>query len=163
MRFPGFGKRRCWFAALLLPALAAGCSSRGQVSGQVLYKGKPVPGGSVIFRPADARANTVTASLDENGHYEATLPAGEVQIAVDNQELEPQTGERPPRMPLPPGIKLPPGVKPAAPAAPAPSPEAPDKPAGKYVRIPSKYYNVDTSGLTYTVKAGSQTYDIQLK
>src|SRR5438045_4067984 len=33
----------------------------------------------------------------------------------------------------------------------------------KYVPIPAKFGDPDTSGLTYEVKAGAQTFDIELK
>src|SRR6516225_9304426 len=98
----GFGRFRFRFATssgiVLILALAAGCGGRGTVSGQVLYKGKPVPGGWVTFRPVDASANTVNARIDQNGHYEATLPTGEVKIAVDNSrpETAPRTSARSP-------------------------------------------------------------------
>jgi hypothetical protein len=168
-----FGPRWCRFAGraglllLLLPAVGCG-GSRGQVSGQVLYHGKPVRGGWVTFRPADSRQNLVNAQLDANGRYEALLPTGEVQIAIDNRELEPAPPERgAARAVLPPGVKFPPAAKSAAessPPAAAPPPEvAPQRLAGTYVPIPASYYTVETSGLTYSVKPGPQSYDIELK
>jgi hypothetical protein len=149
----------------LILALAAGCGGRGTVSGQVLYKGKPVPGGWVTFRPVDASANTVNARIDQNGHYEATLPTGEVKIAVDNRDLAPLPVENSSGPAMPPMMKLPPGVKPGPQAAPAgvqPA-DAPEKVPGDYVPIPDEYYTVETSHLTYTVKRGTQTHDIELK
>jgi hypothetical protein len=148
-------------APLLLLTLAAGCGPReGHLSGQVLYKNKPVPGGFVTFRPADNRANTVSVPIDENGHYSATVPAGEAKVAVDNRNLEPQPRERP-STGLPPGIKLPPGFK--APTGPAAAPEsAPEKASGRYVALPDKYYDADKSGLKVTVKGGAQDQNIEL-
>jgi hypothetical protein len=120
----------------------------------------------VTFRPADSRQNLVNARLDENGRYEATLPAGEVRVAVDNRDLEP-AGRGAPKLVLPPGVKFPPAPKSGAespPPAPAAAPEpAPRNLPGTYVPIPANYYDVDTSGLTYTVKTGPQSYDIELK
>ena len=148
---------------LLLLALAAGCrGGQGTVSGRVLYNGKPVTGGWVTFRPADGRKNTVNALLDANGNYEAVLPAGEVLIAVDNRELERQAADRGAARPaLPPGLKLPAGAKPGA--EPPAAKTAPDRPPGTYVPIPEQYYDVDTSGLKYTVKSGPQSHDIELR
>jgi len=148
---------------LLMLAFPVGCSATpGTVSGQVLYKGKPLPGGWVIFRPADNTKNTVTAPIDANGHYEATVPAGEVKIAVDNRELQQPSDRGVAKPPLPPGVKLPPVAKPAA-EAPAPVPEsAPQRLPGTYVAIPIKYYDVDSSSLKYSVKSGPQSYNIEL-
>jgi len=149
---------------LLALALLAGCGRReGKVSGRVLYNGKPLPGGSLYFRPADGALNTVSVTIDEKGNYEAALPVGEVKIAVNNTELQRQPAEGGGRPQLPP-IKLPniPKSKGSEPPE-APPPDAPQKPAGAYVPIPEKFYNADTSGLTYTVKPGPQTHDIELK
>jgi hypothetical protein len=165
--------RRCGFAGraglLLLLALATGCGGPGKLSGRVLYNGKPVTGGWVTFRPADGRSNTVNAPIDENGNYEATLPSGEVKIAVDNRELQRLPPDRsaagpalPPDLKPPAGVKPPPGVKPGS-ASPPPQENAPQKLPGTYVAIPEKYHDVDTSGLTYTVKSGPQPHDIELK
>jgi hypothetical protein len=145
---------------LVLAGLAAGCGAgQGTVSGKVLFNGKPLPGGWLTFRPADPSKNNVTAQIDENGHYEAVLPAGEVKIAVDNREWEPAA---PMKTVLPPGVKLP-----AAPKTTADAPavtSAASKPPGSYVPIPAKFYDADSSGLTFTVTSGkSQTHDIELK
>jgi hypothetical protein len=158
----GLGRRGCWFGLLFVLTLPAGCGgSQGTVSGQVLFHGKPLPGGRVIFRPDDSSKNTVTAQLDENGRYEATLPAGAVKIAVDNRELRRLPSA--PRPALPPGVTLPPPSKSGA-GSPAPPPEnTPPKLPGNYIPIPPRYCDVDASGLTYTVKPGTQSYDIELK
>jgi hypothetical protein len=157
--------RRCFAAGLaLLLALPfmAGCGVRqGKVSGQVLFNGKPLPGGRLTFRPTDPKQNSVSAVIDPDGRYEATLPGGEVTICVDNRELDP-----PPRgsgqHPMPPGVKLPePDRKADAPAAHG-GPAAPRMP-GTYVPIPEKFYDADTSGLRYTVQKEEDKYDIELK
>ncbi len=152
-----------WPAALLLPALLAGCGRQtGHVSGTVKFQDKPLPGGWLTFRPADPKANSVPALIGPDGHYEATLPVGDVTIAVDNRELQPP--ERGPHNPLPPDIKLPGGIgaPKAAEAAPTSGANA-AKLTGKYVPIPEKYYKAETSGLTYTIKKGDETHDIELK
>ena len=43
-----------------------------------------------------------------------------------------------------------------------PGSKEPTEMKGRYVDIPSKYYNPDESGLTYRVAPGSQTFDIKL-
>jgi hypothetical protein len=157
--------RRCFRSASLLGffvlgGLASGCGAgQGTLSGQVLFNGKPLPGGWVTFRPADSSKNSVTALIDVNGHYEATLPAGAVKIAVDNREWEPAAAGK---TVLPPGVKLP-----AAPQSTAEAPAvagASSKPAGRYIPIPARFYDAEESGLTFTVAPGrSLTHDIELK
>jgi hypothetical protein len=153
---------------LLSLVVVAGCgASQGKVTGRVLYNGAPLPGGTVLFRPADPKANSVFARINDDGTYEAELPVGEVKVSVDNRDLQP-----PPRTQGPvrlPGINLPREVqqkfaqaKSQAPAEAAESPDALEKPSGKYVPIPDKYYSVDTSGLQFTAKGGNQTQDIEL-
>jgi hypothetical protein len=150
--------------ALLLLAAASGCGGPGQgkVTGQVRFDGKPLPGGRVTFRPADARQNSVSAELDEQGNYEVVLPAGEVKVSVDNSELE-----RPPPMV---GGVVPPGISPEAakalgparPAKPPPVGEGGGRRAGRYVPIPERYYMVESSDLKFTVKRGEQKQDLEL-
>jgi len=150
-------------ALLLALPLAAGCGGgQGKVSGRVMYNDRPVTGGWLTFRPADGSKNLVPAQINEDGSFEVTLPTGEVQIAVDNRELErPPPGRRPTPPPLPPGVKLPSAGKSGG-ASPAPASPPQDLP-GAYVPIPARYYDVDTSGLTYIVRPGAQTYTIELK
>jgi hypothetical protein len=156
--------------ALLLPLLAlAGCSSgNSKVSGRVLYNGAPLPGGRLTFRPADPRRNSVNAVVDAQGNYEAELPVGEVKVCVDNRELmttESIGADLPPGLPFSAEAKKALGGKPApvVPAAPAEGDNAPAKPAGRYIPIPSRYYDVDTSGLDFKVEGGSMQHDLTLK
>jgi hypothetical protein len=166
-----FGSRWLGFASrcglLLLLALVGGCGpGYGKVSGRVVYNGQPVPGGRVLFRPADPRQNSVSAEIDEQGHYEAVLPAGEVKVSVDNRELEPHAthwtgGGLPPGLP-PDLLKNIPKNTPEQ-SPPASRDNAPSKLPGKYRRIPNKYYQVETSGLSFTVKGGAQEENLELK
>jgi hypothetical protein len=56
-----------------------------EVSGRVLYKGKPLPGGRVTFVTADGFAGT--AVIDETGNYRIKARVGEAGIGVDNRML----------------------------------------------------------------------------
>jgi hypothetical protein len=161
------GRCRRWAArvgVIVVCALAAGCGGgEGKISGQVLYEGKPVPGGWVIFRPADGRQNTIQVEIDANGHYEATLPTGEVKIAVDNRDRPlPTSEEAAPGPELPSGIKPPKDAKAEAPESKKTSNNSQAN-SGKYIPLPDKYYDVDKSGLTYKVESGSHTHNIELK
>jgi hypothetical protein len=150
--------------ALLTLALTAGCGSgQAKVSGRVLLDGKPLPGGWLTFRPAPGKQRSVAVMIDETGHYEVTLPPGEVHIAVDNSELAPPSKESPSAVGFP-DLKLPPDMKAKIKAAQKESASAPERERlpGKYVPISSRYYNTETSGLVYDVQSGSQEYDIKL-
>jgi hypothetical protein len=116
------------------------------VSGRVLLDGKPLPGGRVMFVTVEGAFASV-GRIDEQGNYMIQAPVGETMISVDNRMLRqerlgnlegPRKGAGRPEQP------------------------APDPVTGTYVEIPNKYYSPDTSGLTYTVKEGPQTQDIEL-
>jgi hypothetical protein len=161
MRSTSNGCRRFLMVGLLAPLLpcVAGCwDSMGTVSGQVTYKSKPVPGGLITFRPSQPGRNIAVARLDEEGRFEVTVPAGEVEIAVDNRELQ-ATGKGL-SFALPPDAKIPKGEKKESAA---PSPSAAERLPGRYVPIPDRYYRSDTSDLKMTVKSGMQTQDFELK
>jgi hypothetical protein len=155
---------------LLLLPLMAGCSpSQGKLSGRVLFNGAPLPGGMLLFRPADPKQNSVSTSIDENGNYQAQLPSGEVQVSVDNRGLkppEPRPTGIPKGLPLPPDVRA--KIEHAAKEAPKPSGGPTETVAGsargpgKYVEIPRKYYDVSTSGLKFNVQGGDQKHDIEL-
>ena len=137
-----------------------GCGERtAKVSGQVFYQDKPVPGGTVMFKPVAAGRAIATANLDEEGRYEVTVAVGEVQILVDNRQLAPVT-DRPPAPTMPKDFKAP-GGKPEE-KAPAQKSPAPPR-SGRYREIPPKYYQFETSGLDYTVQPEPQVYKIELK
>jgi hypothetical protein len=145
---------------LLLLSVLAGCGSgHGTVSGRVLYGKRLVTGGTVTFAPVEGGSPPVLAQIDENGRYEVTVPAKEMWISVDNQALKPPATTRDIiSVPALKGVKLPPLEKGHAPEV-APGQE---KPPGKYVPIPPKYYQLN-NGLRYTVTSGSQTHDIELR
>ena len=99
------------------------------------------------------------------GTYQVVLPAGEVTVCVDNRELEPPARIVP---------ALPPGLSPEFQKALASSkagkaePKAPAAPAeerasGRYVKIPERYYTVEQAQLKFTIQAGEQQHNIELK
>jgi hypothetical protein len=159
-------------AAVTVFVLAAGCGAgTGTVSGKVTYLGKPVPAGRITFRPADPKQNTVSADLDADGNFPpVALPTGEVTVSIDNREFEPQ-----PAMGsgVPAGISLPPEIaRKIGAKATGPAPEVdpaktadPPRPRGtgaRYLRIPEKYYDTASSGLTFQVVGGGQTKNFEL-
>jgi hypothetical protein len=141
--------------SLGLLGLATGCSrpksvEMAEVSGKVLFRGQPLPGGRVSFVSKAGQAFTSGGNIDENGNYKVEAPVGEVKVSVDNRMLGAAPARRGPSAPASkPGLKRP-GSEDAKPMQ------------GQYVEIPEKYYSPDKSGLTYTIKKGSQTIEIRL-
>jgi hypothetical protein len=151
--------KRTVFGLVLILPLVAGCGAgEGKVSGRVLFEGAPLPAGRVTFRPADSRVNSVSVELDEQGNYQAVLPAGEVKVSVDNSEWEPQPSLGP--GPLPPG--LPPEVKKAIAGSAKPK-EGGGRGSKRYVKIPERYHQLETSELQFTVVRGEMKKDLELK
>jgi hypothetical protein len=154
----GLASGLCLALGLLLPAV--GCQPNkkkeppyAEVSGTVLYKNKPLPGGEVTF--VNEGGFTGSATIGEDGKYTVKAPTGPVKIAVDNAMLNTagaMSGRG--RGPAPPANQ--PRLK-------RPDSEPPKKMPGRFVPIPQKYYNPEESGLTYTVTSGSQTFDIKLE
>src|SRR5260370_1315116 len=75
---------------LCLLVLTAGCSGgtgsveRAEVTGKVLFKGQPLPGGRVTFVTVQG-GFAHGGTIDERGNYTLSAPVGEVRIAVDNR------------------------------------------------------------------------------
>jgi hypothetical protein len=55
---------------------------RETVRGKVTYKGKPLPGGFVLFYNGTNRVGVGAIKRDGSGVYEACVPAGPVQVIV---------------------------------------------------------------------------------
>ncbi len=153
-----------WGFVLLLP-LALGCGSGpalGKLFGKVTYNGTPVPGAVITFRPADARQNTVSAMSDADGNYEALVPVGDVKAAVDNRQMAPPPPHRSGVAP-----DLPPDALKALKGGTSgkfidPGPNQPPRPAGKYIKLPDQYYDIEKSGLGFRVEGGSQEHNIEM-
>lgn len=151
---------RLFVAAVLL---AAGCGpGQGKVSGTVLFEGKPVPGGIVRFIPTNSRFGVVSAELDESGNFgPLMLPAGEAIVSIDNRKFAPP----PPRVgavPPPPGLSAELRSKMNGSPAARPQPVQDPAVAARYVKIPDRYYQAETSGLKITVGTGDQRHEIKL-
>lgn len=143
-----------WFGML---TLLAGCDKNPrttkfvEVSGKVMFQGKPLPGGRITF-VAVKGGFASTETIDESGHYQIKAPIGEVKISVDNTMLKSQGGGKR-------GGGPPKGMKHPRP----PDSKSEEKPIkGQWVQIPRQYADADKSGLTYTVGPDPQTHDIEL-
>jgi hypothetical protein len=126
----------CGTAALVL----AGCSRSGlesSVTGSVTLDGKALGLGGVVFAPLSGGGNPSVGTIGRNGQYTLrtanTLGLNAGKYRVCVNALD---------TPNPP-----PGVRDTTPPK---------------QLVPEKYTNLDTSGLEYEVKPGSNTFNIDL-
>lgn len=168
---------RCVSLVALFLAVGAlsGCGrSQGSVSGKVTYMNKALKGGIVGFVSTEGLPS-VTGTINEDGSFAIDkIPAGNYQVFVDTESLKPPQGSTPkgpgsgtstggvdPKTSgPPPGAELPEGYKPINPNEAEATLKANAK---KYVAIPPNYATSEKSGLSFTVVAGAQTYNIELK
>jgi hypothetical protein len=135
--------------SLGLLTLIAGCgknphsAEHAEVSGTVLFQGKPLPGGKVTFVAVNG-AFASLGTIDASGHYQINAPIGAVEIGVTNRMLQSSSGPKGPTHLTKADAKENQPLK------------------GRWVQIPSQYEDPHTSGLQYTVKAGAQIHDIEL-
>jgi len=147
------------FAAVTLCVLAVGCGSKNpnapaRVSGQVLYKGSPVPGGAIAFH---TEQKTVYATrLDDNGAYEVLdVPAGPLTVTVETESANPSK-----KVAAYGGDK---GAKGYAERLAKEGKAAQGKSnSGKYRKIPAKYADPKTSRLSVTLDTGSNKQNFEL-
>ncbi len=146
-----------FISAACLLCFVTGCGPRtGEVSGEVTFKGKPVPGGILTFRPADESQNSVSYELERDGKFKVVLPVGDASICIDNREFEP----RPATVPAtPPGMNLPPDIIKGMQA----SSKESSKVSDRWVKLPERYYQVETSNTKIAVKGGKQSDTIDFK
>jgi hypothetical protein len=148
----------------VLPALllCLGCGGRkGEVSGKVTYRGKPLPGGAVtFFGPGDQMVGS--AAISPDGDYRIPkVPVGPVRITVS----APAVIKDPKAPPAPRG-----GKKMWRGLQDKKGLDARDlkiiedaKKSLIRLDVPAKYGLPDQSGLTYTVESGSQEHNIDLE
>jgi hypothetical protein len=130
---PWFRLGVCLAAGLTVAWAGCGGASKATVSGTVTYKGEPLPAGMIAFLGKDNQV--ASGSIESNGHYSVRgVPVGPVKISIS-----------PPPTPL----------------QDSPPPEG--MPTVKTFSIPDNYKDPETSGLTLTVKPGSQEHPIDLK
>ncbi len=150
-----FGGLKTFVPFLTLGAvLAAGCGpSTSTVKGTVKYNGNLVKGGRVSLYDSDNHG--YNGDINEDGTYRITnVPSGEVKMTVDTSSFKPPpngprgTASQPQGGPQPPGM----AYKGAGGNDPA-----------RYVEIPPIYADPGKTPLKFTVKAGDNTYDPEIK
>jgi hypothetical protein len=147
-------KVRPLLLVFLCTAFLVGCGSGKKnttLTGKVLYNGNPVTGGQMAFYPAEGGGIPVTIASD--GTYTAVgLPPGEVTVTVETESINPNR-----KVPTYGGPGRQGGVV-------SPMPQGANTgSSGTYVKIPEKYAKKETTDLKFSVEAGDQTKDIELK
>jgi hypothetical protein len=144
------------FAVLSVAAMfVISCSPRGGVvpleetgaslEGTITYGSQPVPCALVIVVPASGPQGTggATAFADDEGRFKVdNVAVGQVKVAVNTEAARGQMIGR--------------GMAGTDPNAKAGKRAAPPK----IVDVPKSYQNPDTSGITTTVKRGSNPFNI---
>jgi hypothetical protein len=143
---------------ITLLVFSVGCGpnykARGSVKGKVTLAGKHLTTGSGMF---NGKNMSGSAAIDKEGNYSMPdAPLGAVTITVAVPKLPPGGLAR---MKLPPGTKE---TKSVDPEGSGKSISIMGEMPSHVVPIPDKYANEATSGLTYTVQKGEQTFDIKL-
>ena len=134
----------CRLAALaaLLALAATGCGGHGDVSGKVTYKGKALVWGTVQFEGSDKMVKQ--DNINSDGTYSISgVATGEAKAAVSS--INPKSSDFQVRQ---------------AEGRPPPKPRPEVK---GWFPIPAEYQDLSKPRLTYTVKSGQNTIDIELK
>jgi hypothetical protein len=136
----------------------AGCTANpqapGRITGNVSYKGSPVPAGSVVFHTPEQ--GSYPAQLSADGSYEVRdVPKGKLVVTIETESVNPAKkpkaygGEK--------------GAKMYKERLAAEGNSAAEKaPPQQYVKIPTKYGVRAKSPLSVEVVAGSQSHNFTL-
>jgi hypothetical protein len=136
----------------LLSLAASGCGAgKGELSGKVFYKGKPLVYGSVLLIGCDAKPRTTWIQEDGSYHFD-DVPSGQAKLAV----YSPDPAKHLDLKKRAPKDKPVPKNKPIAPASPAVDRK-------KWFAIPKDYGDVDHSGLRVGIERGPNTYHLEMK
>ena len=143
--------------------LAVGCSSKGSVNGKVMFKGKPLPGGTVTFTPESGGGGGSGEINPQEGTYKVeNLPTGKMKVTV--KPYQPPVVSRGGPQGAPKDFMdkmkshLPEGVAMKAPG------EVEKQSGAKPVKdFPATNYSeVETTTLKFTVKGGQNEYNIDI-
>jgi hypothetical protein len=140
---------------LMLVVVCAGCSSKGTVSGKVTYQGKPVTVGTVIFVP-EAGGGGFSSNIRDGEYKIERLPVGPVKISVSTPANTVPVKGLIGKMQMPSELQQKLGSGTSAEGLAQSSRDS------QTVLIPPRFQDPEKSGLTYTVKSGSQVFDIDL-
>ncbi len=129
------------FALSLVCFAVCGCGGPGDVAGKVTFNGKALSMGHVIIIASDKMS--YSGAISETGDYTVgKVPPGPAKVAISN--LNPAFVTRSPRLEQEPGAKT----------------EVSKVSRDKWFPIPNEFLAGETSGLTLTVRSGSNNFDI---
>jgi hypothetical protein len=135
--------RRSALAALLLCGALTGCGPGvGEVSGTVRYDGKPLTSGTIQFLARDGIP--YAAQIQADGTFAVQVPVGEARVIISSVDEARQPRGQARRQGSSVRAVPPPGG------------------AGVGARIPLRYADWDTSGLTVLVEEGETVRDFAL-
>ena len=149
-----------------------GCGGgKGKISGSVNLDGKPLPAGTITFYPA--KGTPVTGNISDGQYSVSGVASGNAKVAVETASLKKEMenlrgigqGMAQSMSGMPPGAKIPPEAQARIDEEKKKAQDAAQKVKelqAKYRPIPDKYAKSDTSGLTYDVKSGGNTWDVPL-
>ena len=136
--------KRIGLLVLMSVATQIGCGGKGDISGKITFKGKPVAGGTVTFVAKDKMP--YQGPIGEDGSYSLSgVPTGEVKIGVTS--------------PRPGGLSAREKALQGDRREDVTGPKIDPK---KWVAIPGDYAFFEKSGLSYVVKSGKNQHDIEL-
>jgi len=170
-------------AILMASFLLIGCkgssnpNAPAKVHGSVTYNGSPVSGGTVTFHTKDGIP--MTFPIDSDGNYTAPdIAEGEMVVTVETESVNPDANKMQEYKGGTSGMaskmdgmanygKGGSGAAPGGGGVKGPGQQMGPTPEGfqshtKYVKIPAKYSDKATSGLSVTLKKGDQSYSIKL-
>ena len=165
------------FLCVVVGAVVVGCqkgnpNAPAKISGRVSYKGSSVTCGSVILTAKDGGSSVGLAIAADGTYTGSDLPIGEMIVTIETESANPdrKTPDYKGGSSIPlggagggggmyggkgvgGGMQQKKGAEfsPGQPTA-----------AGAYMKIPSKYADPKTSGLTVTLERGSQTKNFDL-
>jgi hypothetical protein len=129
-----------FFLMVIVASSITGCAGKGDISGEVKFKGELLPFGRITFVSEGASKQVVTGVIKDGAYSVAGVPAGPAKVKIET--FKPLPADKTPKE-----SDLPKGLSASPP---------------KHVEIPSKYADPAKSGLTYDVTSGSQTKDFDL-
>jgi hypothetical protein len=153
----------------LLAVTLCGCSGpRSRVYGKVVYQGKPLAGGTIVFLAPNNQ--TYPARIQDDGSYEmAAMPRGHILVAVQADVVRPRPRPDPGRRPAAAAKAKDSFAKgkaefdDAAKGGSAPPPSAPTAAIARSVNLPVHYGDPNQSGLAFELTAAEQEYNVELK
>lgn len=155
-------------AALALSAVGCGGSKKATLHGKVTLNGStPVTGGTIKLYPEDGKGEPFAGSIRPDGTYEiAGVSPGKKQVAIETESVKNSSpggaggggggGGGPPTPRMPKDMKPPKDM---------PMPQKLELDTSnlpKYVKIPAKYANPKTSGITVEITKGKKEENFDL-